>query len=62
MKTDSPMLALWGWPIVLAVVSGVGLFCGLWGDGAWDWAAWIGLGVPTLAAVWFSFRGRGTRR
>jgi len=23
------------------------LFCGLWGDGWWDWAGWIGVGVPT---------------
>ena len=56
------MLALWGWPIVIAVLSAVGLVGGLWGDGAWDWLAWIGLGVPTVAAVWFGLRGRGPRR
>lgn len=62
MKPSSPGLALWGWPIALAVVSAVGLVGGLWGDGAWDALAWIGLGLPAVAALWFGLRGRGTRR
>ena len=53
---------VWGWPILLAVLSGVGLFCGLWGDGWWDWAGWIGVGVPPAMAVWFGCRGRGSSR
>lgn len=61
MKTASPFWALWGWPIVLGVLSAIGLFCGLWGDGAWDWVGWIGVGVPTLVGIWFAFRGRGAR-
>jgi hypothetical protein len=50
--------SLWGWPVVLAVLSAVGLVGGLVGDGGWDWVAWIGLGAPCVAAVWFGVRGR----
>ena len=56
------MLALWGWPVAIAVVSAVGLVGGLVGDGAWDWLSWIGLGVPTVASLWFGLRGRGRSR
>jgi hypothetical protein len=58
MKPVSPFMALWGWPIVLAVVSAIGLVGGLWGNGGWDWLAWVGLGLPTAAALWFGLRGR----
>ena len=59
MKARSPMWAVWGWPIVFALLSATGLLCGLLGDGAWDWAAWLGLGLPTLAVLWFGLRRRG---
>jgi hypothetical protein len=52
---------LWGWPVAIALVSAVGVVGALVGDGAWDWLAWIGLGVPTFAALWFGLRGRGPR-
>jgi len=54
--------ALWGWPVALALLSAAGLAGGLLGDGAWDWLAWLGLGLPTLAALWLGLRGRGRRR
>ena len=53
--------SLWGWPLALAILSGTGLIGGLMGDGAWDWLAWIGLGVPGVVAVWFGLRGRPAR-
>ena len=49
---------LWGWPLVIAILSGAGLVGGLVGDGGWAWLAWIGLGVPCVVAVWFGWRGR----
>jgi hypothetical protein len=55
-------LNLWGWPLAIAVVSAGGLVAGLVGDGAWDWLAWIGLGIPSAAATWFGLRGRGAPR
>jgi hypothetical protein len=57
----SPFRALWGWPIVIAVLSGAGLVGGLVGDGAWDWMTWVGLGVPCIASAWFGLRGRRAR-
>ncbi len=53
------LLALWGWPVAIAIVSAVGLVGGLVGDGAWDALSWVGLGVPTAACAWFGWRGRG---
>lgn len=54
---------LWGMPIVLAVLSAVGLLFGLLGDGWWDAVSWIGLGVPVLVCAWFGlpwFRRMGS--
>jgi hypothetical protein len=51
--------SLWGWPLAIAVLSGVGLVGGLVGDGGLNWMTWIGLGVPCIAGVWFGLRGRG---
>jgi len=54
--------AVWGWPLVIAVVSAVGLVGGLVGDGAWNWLGWIGLGVPCAAAAWFGLSSRARDR
>ena len=54
--------SLWGWPIALAVLSGVGLVGGLVGDGGSNWMTWIGLGVPCVAGLWFGLRGRAKQR
>ena len=48
--------SLWRVPIVLGVLTLVGLLSGLMGDGAWDAVSWIGLGVPTLIGTWFALR------
>lgn len=36
-------------PAALAVVSLVGLVAGLLGEQAWDYLAWIGIGLPVAA-------------
>ena len=54
--------AVWGWPVAIALLSATGLVGGLWGDGLWDVLAWIGLGMPTAAALWFGLRGRRSPR
>ena len=54
-------LALWGWPIAIALVSVLGLVGALLGDGGWNWLSWVGLGVPCAAGLWFGLRGRRPR-
>ena len=51
-------LAVWGWPVALALLTALGLLSALLGDGAWDAASWIALGIPTGACAWFGWRGR----
>ena len=54
--TTSPLLQIWAWPLVLALLSATGLITALvsdaWGD-AW---AWFALGVPLAAMAWFGLR------
>ena len=40
-------------PLAIGLVSLMGLFSALLGDGAWDVLSWIGLGIP----VWISVQG-----
>ena len=54
--------SLWGWPIVIAVLSGGGLVGGLVGDGGSNWMTWIGLGVPCVVGLRFGLRGRAKGR
>ena len=49
-------LAMWGWPVALALLTAIGLLSALLGDGLWDAASWIALGIPTAACFWFGLR------
>lgn len=42
----------WALPVLLALATCLGLVVALNGDGAADWAAWIGLGLPVAATGW----------
>lgn len=48
--------AMWRGPLLMSALSATGLVAALLGDGAWDAASWIGLGVPFAACLWFGFR------
>ncbi|WP_339515559.1 hypothetical protein [Pseudomonas sp. RL_15y_Pfl2_60] len=39
-------------PLIIGLLSLLGLFCALLGDGMWDWFAWLGLGIPALLGCW----------
>lgn len=39
-------LKIFGWPVLLALVSAVGLLGALLGDGPLDWLSWFCLFVP----------------
>jgi hypothetical protein len=44
---------VWGIPIVIGILSGIGLLSALTGDGFYDLLSWLTLGVPVVATVWY---------
>lgn len=51
--TSQSTARIFAWPVLIALVSALGLFAALLGDGGWDGLSWLGLGLP----VWCSIRG-----
>jgi hypothetical protein len=49
-------LRLWGIPIVLAILTTVGLLAALLGDGVWDAVSGVALAIPVLLGTWHSLR------
>ncbi|HEX2842723.1 hypothetical protein [Hyphomicrobium sp.] len=47
-------------PILIALVSLVGLISALVADGPMDVLAWVGLGVPVAVCAWFVMFGKVT--
>jgi len=45
-------------PLVIAIVSTVGLISALVGDGVWDAVSWVALGLPVLLYLLFIWRRR----
>ncbi|UFX46879.1 hypothetical protein HAP47_0009525 [Bradyrhizobium sp. 41S5] len=43
-------------PLVIAIVSTVGLISALVGDGWWDAVSWVALGLPVLLYLLFIWR------
>ncbi|MCW0235434.1 MAG: hypothetical protein OJJ21_17680 [Ferrovibrio sp.] len=41
-------MKLWGMPILLGLLSGIGLIAALLDDGLWAGLAWLALGFPTV--------------
>lgn len=50
---QSGFIKLWGIPLLLAIISLIGLIAALVGDGFLDFISWIGLGYPLVIIVWF---------
>jgi hypothetical protein len=48
--------AVWGMPILLGVLTIVGLVSALLGDGIWDTVSAFALGAPVLAGAWYGLR------
>ena len=46
-------------PLVLGVLSSVGLISALVGDGVWDGVSWITLGIPILLCAYFLLQPPG---
>ena len=49
---------LWRWPLLIGVISAIGLASALLGDGWLDAMSWIGLGVPVIVAGFFMLQSR----
>jgi hypothetical protein len=50
------MRRVFGMPLLLALISLVGLVSALLGDGAWDALSWLALGIPVAVALRCSFK------
>jgi len=51
-------MALWGMPILLGILTVIGLLSALFGDGIWDTVSALALGAPVAVGAWFSLRRR----
>lgn len=49
-------MAVWGMPILLGILTLVGLVSALLGDGIWDTVSAFTLGAPVLAGAWHGLR------
>jgi hypothetical protein len=49
-------MQIWGAPIVLAVLTTIGLISALLGDGIWDALSAVTLGIPCLVGAWYCLR------
>jgi hypothetical protein len=45
-------------PILLGVLTTIGLVSALLGDGIWDIVSAFALGAPVVAGAWYGLRGR----
>lgn len=52
---------VWRMPLVLGLLSAIGLASALFSDGIGDWVSWLALGAPVAASVWYGLR-RGPGR
>ena len=59
MKQRHLFWALWGWPSAMGLLTSVGLVSALFSDGGFgDMLAWLTLGIPTAACIWFGWLRR----
>jgi hypothetical protein len=49
---------VWRMPVLLSVVSAVGLISALLGDGSWDVVSWVALGAQVGVILWYIVRSR----
>lgn len=53
MSVPQTTRQIWAAPIVLSIVSAIGLVSALLGDGVWDLLSWILLAAPVLVIGWY---------
>ncbi len=47
---------IWRMPVLLGVLTTIGLVAALLGDGVWDLVSAVTLGAPVLAGAWYGLR------
>lgn len=51
--------AIWGWPVILGLLTGIALIAALFSDGGFgDLLAGVCLGVPVAIGLWFGWLRR----
>lgn len=53
---------IWAMPILLAILTVIGLIAALLGDGVWDLVSSVTLGAPVLVGAWYGLRRTPARR
>jgi hypothetical protein len=51
---------IWSGPIIIGVVSAIGLISALLGDGIWDAVSWVSLSAPMAITAWHVIRSYPT--
>jgi hypothetical protein len=54
-QTNGQIFAI---PMVIGILSVIGLLSALIGDGVWDAVSWLTLGIPIVLCVYFFVRRR----
>jgi hypothetical protein len=62
VKSRRPRVRIWPAPIVIGVLSMIGLIAALLSDQSGDVLAWITLAVPLAVVLWFWMPRRATAR
>jgi hypothetical protein len=57
-RTPRTLSQIFAVPLLLGVLTTVGLIAALVGDGLWDGLSWLTLGVPVAVCVYCLARGR----
>lgn len=47
---------IWAMPVLLAILTAIGLVAALLGDGVWDLVSAVTLGAPVAAGAWYGLR------
>lgn len=51
---------IWCWPLTVGLITTLGLFAALLGDGAWDWVSAAALATPVAVAARFVWSACGS--
>ena len=54
--TQLSISQIWGMPLLMGILSAVGLLSALLGDGVWDMLSWIALVIPVTVILWHTLR------